>query len=205
VIDRSAASAELTIEVAGVGYRVTTTAATLSRLPVDEAVLLWIHHHFVKEGDQRLFGFADKVERSAFEGLLAAHKVGPALALAILATHPVPHLARILADEDVAALCEVPGVGRKTAERLLIELRSSLVLPVLDDGGSSGAVIDLAGAGGRNGNGAGGLADVREALDGLGYSSEEIRRAVAALGDEVDRTEDSSTLLRLALLALADG
>ena len=64
----------------------------------------------------------------AFEGLLAAHGVGPALALAVLTTHPADRLARILAEDDLNALCQVPGVGRKTAQRLLVELRSSLVL-----------------------------------------------------------------------------
>lgn len=197
VLDRSAA-AELTIEVAGVGYRVTVTAATLSRLPADEPVLLFVHHH-IREADQKLFGFLAKEERAGFEGLLSAHGVGPSLALAVLATHPVDQLARILADDDLGALCEVPGVGKKTAQRLLVELKSTLVLPVLD--GLNGASID------PNGSAAGGLTpsplvDVREALVNLGYSSEEIRRAIAGLGDQGAETADTGQLLKLALLNL---
>ncbi|MGI9598730.1 MAG: Holliday junction branch migration protein RuvA [Acidimicrobiales bacterium] len=202
VLDRSA-TAELTIEVAGVGYRVTATAATLSRLPPDEPVLLFVHHH-ITEANQKLFGFLAKEERAAFEGLLSAHGVGPALALAVLATHPVDQLARILADDDLGALCEVPGVGKKTAQRLLVELKSTLVLPVLD--GADGGPIDL------NGSAAGAglgpvrpLVDVREALVNLGYSSEEIRRAVAGLSEQNTDTADTGQLLKLALLNLANG
>ena len=205
VLDKAAAG-DLTIEVAGVGYLVTVTAATLSRLPADETVLLFIHHH-IREADQKLFGFLDKDERRAFEGLLSAHGVGPSLALAVLATHPVDQLARILADDDLTALCEVPGVGKKTAQRLLVELKSSLVLAVIDEPGVSAGT-----------NGAGALAvgstthplaDVREALVNLGYSSEEIRRAVASLGDtnsaEFEDADDSGQLLKRALLNLANG
>ncbi len=210
VIDREpllerAAGVELILEVAGVGYRVTVTAATSSRLPADEPVLLFVHHHFW-EADQKLYGFRTRTERTAFEGLLGAHGVGPNLALAVLATHPVEQLARILAEDDLAALCEVPGVGKKTAQRLLVDLRSSLVLPVIDDG----SAIDLTPAGaaagdGAGGNGAASLVDVREAMANLGYSSEEIRRAIAGLDDRAAETVDSGQLLKLAILQLANG
>ena len=205
VIDREApldraAAAELTIEVSGVGYRVTVTAATMSRLPADEAVLLFVHHH-IREADQKLFGFLAKEERSAFEGLLSAHGVGPSLALAVLATHPVDQLARILAEDDLGALCEVPGVGKKTAQRLLVELKSSLVLPVIEEMG--GGTIDLNGVS-SNGGSNSPLIDVREALANLGYSSEEIRRAVASLGSNEDN-DDAGQLLKRALLNLANG
>lgn len=204
VIDREhvadgAAAAELTIEVAGVGYRVSATAATVSRLPADDTVLLYIHHH-IREADQKLFGFLGKDERAAFEGLLSAHGVGPALALAVLATHPVDQLARILAEDDLNALCEVPGVGKKTAQRLLVELKSTLVLPVLE---TTGAPMN--GAGGAVGGVSGGLVDVREALVNLGYSTEEIRRAVGGLAGEDVETADTGQLLKLALLNLANG
>ncbi len=200
VLDRSAA-AELTIEVAGVGYRVTVTAATMSRLPSDESILLFVHHH-IREADQKLFGFLAKEERAAFEGLLSAHGVGPSLALAVLATHPVDQLARILAEDDLTALCEVPGVGKKTAQRLLVELKSSLVLPVIE--GPDGATIDLNGASIPNGSATHPLIDVREALANLGYSSEEVRRAVAGLGESIE-TDDPGQLLKRALLNLANG
>lgn len=199
VIDRAAAP-EVLLEVAGVGYRVTVTAATMDRLPSDGAVLLHVHHH-IRETDQRLYGFPSKEERLAFEGLLAAHGVGPSLAMAVLATHSAAALARILAEDDLGALCEVPGVGKKTAQRLLVELRSSLVSPELGNGAAP--VVDLSGNGAGDGA-TSPLTDVREALLNLGYTGEEARRAVASLPpDAVDVSgDDSGQLLKLALRAL---
>ncbi|MDH4279528.1 MAG: Holliday junction branch migration protein RuvA [Acidimicrobiia bacterium] len=201
IVDRDialdgAATAEFTIEVAGVGYRVMSTPGTLSRLSSENEVMIHIHHHFW-EDNQRLFGFLTKDERVAFEALLAAHGVGPALALAVLATHPVPQLARILADDDLAALCEVPGVGKKTAQRLLVELKSTVVLPVLD--GVDGHPVGAAVANGAESP----LVDVREALISLGYSQSEIRSAIASLGTEVDVDADSGQLLKRALIRLS--
>jgi Holliday junction DNA helicase RuvA len=195
VIDRDHAidrpAGEIIVETGGVGYRLVVTAATLAKLPGSGEVALHVHHHFW-EADQKLYGFATKDERVAFEGLLGAHKVGPALALAIIATHPPADLARILADDDLDALCDVPGVGKKTAQRLLVDLKSSLVLPVLD-------TVDGAPEPAAGGNGV--LADVRGALVELGYSSEEVRRAVAALPPDPDA--DAGQLLKLALRQLA--
>lgn len=197
VIDRASA-AHILIEVAGVGYRVAVTPQTLDRLPSDAEVLLHIHHH-IREADQKLYGFLAKEERVAFEGLLAAHGVGPALALAVLTTHPADRLARILAEDDINALCKVPGVGRKTAQRLLVELRSSLVL--LDgDGGAAAGGIDLTGAAAP-----GAVADVREALANLGYSPDEVKAAIAGLPRDLldDPALDGGQLLKQALRVLA--
>lgn len=201
IVDRDialdgAAAAEFTIEVSGVGYRVTSTPGTLSRLSSENEVMIHIHHHFW-EDNQRLFGFLTKEERTAFEALLSAHGVGPALALAVLATHPVGQLARILADDDLTALCEVPGVGKKTAQRLLVELKSTVVLPVLD--GVDGQPMAAAMTNGAESP----LVDVREALISLGYSQSEIRSAIASLGSESDADADSGQLLKRALLKLS--
>lgn len=199
VIDRSSLP-EVLIEVAGVGYRVVITASTLDRLDNGSEVLLFIHHH-IREADQKLYGFLVKEERVAFEGLLAAHGVGPALAMAVLATHSAPSLARILADDDLAALCEVPGVGKKTAQRLLVELKSSLVLPDLGNG--NGVSIDLNGT--ATPSVATPLVDVREALVNLGYSTDEVRSALGSLPSELVEADDvdSGKLLKVALRALA--
>lgn len=198
---------EVLIEVAGVGYRVSVTAATLDRMAIGGELLVYIHHH-IRESDQRLYGFLTKDERVAFEGLLAAHGVGPSLAMAVLATHSASDLVQILATDDLAALCEVPGVGKKTAQRLLVELKSSLVLPEID-AVSNGAGLGAASASGMVSP----LVDVREALVNLGYSSEEIRTAIGSLPKELVSIDlggagasdppDSGRLLKLALQALA--
>ena len=201
VIDRGTpldkASAQILLEVAGVGYRLTVTAATLSMLPSGGEIFIYVHHHFW-EADQKLFGFAAREERDAFEGLLTAHKVGPALALAVLSTYSPARLAQVLADDDVSALCEVPGVGKKTAQRLLVDLKSVLVLPILDDPEAN--VVDIS-DGAKLAPTA--LADVREALDSLGYSSEEIRTALAGLDVSKVEGADSGDLLKMTLRVLA--
>lgn len=187
--DRTLAT-ETLLEVNGVGYEVTMTPATLDRLPSDTDALVYIHHH-IREADQKLFGFSSLADRAAFRGLLGAHGVGPALALAVLATHPGPQLERILAEDDLSALCEVPGVGKKTAQRLLVELRSTLVIPEDDSSppaaGVEGETLTV-------------LGDVRSALVNLGYTQEEIQRATADLSTDA---QDSGSLLKQALRSLA--
>lgn len=189
--DRDAA--EVTIEVAGVGYRVAVSPTTAVALgDVGDEVACWIHHH-QREDAQTLYGFATKDERRCFEALLGAHGVGPALALAILSVHAPVALARVVAEDDVAALCLVPGVGKKTAARLLIDLKTRLSVPDLGVPAPAGAAAD--GVGG----GSSARADVREALVGLGYSEAEIREVMADLPDD----GDAGLLLRDALQRLA--
>jgi Holliday junction DNA helicase RuvA len=188
---------EVLVEVAGLGYVVVVSPTTAVALgDVGDEVFVWVHHH-VREDAETLYGFGSRDEKVTFEALLGAHGVGPALALAILSVHAPAALVRVLADDDVAALCLVPGVGKKTAARLLVELKSRLDVP--DGVGVAGAL----GAGG-------GVAvvataertattDVREALAGLGYGPDEIREATTDLADD----GDASAMLRQALRRLA--
>src|SRR5262249_52777964 len=106
-----------------------------------------------------LFGFATREERDCFEGLIGARGVGPSLALALLSVHAPTELARVLAEGDIDALTLVPGVGRKTATRLMVELKARL---------------DLHDLGPEAGVEAPARADLRVALGGLGYGPEEI-------------------------------
>ena len=185
---------EVLVEVGGVGYRVQAGPLTAARLgDVGAEVFVWTHHH-VREDAQSLFGFATRDERTCFEALIGAHGVGPALALAILSVHQPDALRRGLADDDVAALCLVPGGGKKTAARLLVELKSRLDLP-------EGEPLPAAANG--NGNGATPTStarhDVRDALVSLGYGAEEIGDALRELPDG----DDSGVLLKEALRQLA--
>lgn len=173
------------VEVGGVGYLVTVSPRTLAELEPTTTVFLHVHHH-IREDAQTLYGFATREERTTFQTLIGTHGVGPALAMAILATHPPASLVDVVADGDVAALTLVPGVGKKTAERLLIELKSRLSVPVLD------------GVGAGSPNGGSVVGDVREALAGLGYQPEEIRDALRGLPGE----DDAATMLRDALKLL---
>lgn len=182
VLDRELDGTAL-VEVAGVGYVVHVTERTLAELEPGTSVFLHVHHH-VTENAESLFGFRAKDERITFQTLIKANGVGPALAMAVLATHPPTALVDIVAGNDIGALTLVPGVGKKTAERLLIELRNRLSLPMLDGGGST--------------SGGSAVGDVREALVGLGYGTDEIRDVLRELPSDAD----SATLLRDALKSL---
>ena len=187
LIDRDP-TGEVLVECAGVGYRVTVTAATSIALgDLGDETFLYVHHH-IRETEQALYGFPSRDERGAFEILLSTHGIGPKLALDILDAHPPVELRRVLANDDVDALCLVPGVGKKTAERLLVELKSKLDLPDVD----LRSLDTVASAG----NGGSVLHDVREALIGLGYSPDEIRTVVADLPGDGDPAELISDALR---------
>ncbi len=152
------------IDVGGVGYRASTSAATLRALPSigEECVL---HSRMVvREDAMLLFGFADRGERAAFDSLTAVSKVGPKLALSILSAMEPHEVAEAVGRGDVVKLASVPGLGRKTAERLVLELR-----------GKNLAAFDPGILGGDVG---GPYVEAREALTALGYSMEEAEKAL---------------------------
>ena len=168
------------IDVAGVGYEVVMSPRELAALPaVGDEVVVHTHLH-VRDDGQSLFGFTDERARDLFRRLLGASGVGPKLAMAVLATLSPDELRTAVMSEDVATLTMVPGVGKRSAQKLVLELRPRLALP--DGGIPSG----------------GPLGAVREALEGLGYAGSEIRDAVEGLsGDDVEG------MLRSALQKLA--
>jgi Holliday junction DNA helicase RuvA len=171
------------VDVNGVGYRVALTGPAATSPTASGDVELAIHTH-VREDAIVLYGFLTARERDCFEALLAAPGVGPTLAQSIMGSLGPEALARALASDDVDALCAVPGVGRKTAARLLLELRGRLVpeaATVAQDGTPSVG------------------AEVRGALGELGYTSEEVRRAI----DQLDETASVEDALRQALRVLS--
>lgn len=185
VLERTEDSSAL-VEVGGVGYFVSVTPRTLAELEPGSPAFLYVHHH-IREDAQTLYGFLHRDERTTFQVLIATHGVGPAMALAILGTHAPAALVDIVASNDIGGLTLVPGVGKKTAERLLIELRNRLNLPMLDP-------VPAGGGGGKQSV----ISDVREALAGLGYGPEEVREALRELPSD----GDASSLLRDALKLL---
>jgi Holliday junction DNA helicase RuvA len=182
VLERSV-TGEVILEVGGVGYRVLVPSGTAATLPGQPA-FLFTHTH-VREDALVLYGFSTREARDTFEVLIGATGVGPKLALAICSVHPPAALRRVLAANDVDALTLVPGVGKRTAQRLLLELKARLEVPGLipvEDGAEPPA-----------------RAQVRDALAGLGYGPDEVRDAVAALPDD----GPVEALLREALRCLA--
>lgn len=186
-------SGEVLVEVGGVGYRVHVAAAALARLgELGSPVFLHVHTH-VREDAIVLYGFPTRDERVCFESLIATHGVGPAVALALLSVHSPVALRRAVATDDAPALTLVPGIGAKTASRLLIELKTRLDLD-LDE-----PLLSVVGGGDDHGRSPNPRAEVRAALAGLGYGPEEVRQVVGALPDD-GPVED---LLRRALRQLA--
>ena len=180
------AEGELLVDVGGVGYRVSVPAPVLAATAEGDELELHVHTH-VRDDAIVLYGFTGAEDRRCFEALLGAHGVGPALALAVLSAMSPPDLVRAVLEEDVDSLCAVPGVGRKTAARLVIDLRSHLSVP------------EPLGRPRPGGPAAGTRREVRAALAELGYGAEEIRRALAEVPGE-GAVED---LLRQALRELA--
>jgi Holliday junction DNA helicase RuvA len=178
------------VEVGGVGYRVHLTPKALAGLRRGEEV----HVHtvtYVREDLLALYGFLTAEERRAFELLLGATGVGPKLALAMLGVHAPPALWQAVRSGDVDALTLIPGVGRKTAARLLLELRGRLgdadVGVPVGDGGPEPV-----------------YAEVREALAGLGYGPAEVKQALEGLPADA-ASRGAEALLRMALRTLASG
>lgn len=180
----------IVLEAHGVGYRVQVTTRTLAQMTVGSSVFVHTHHH-IREDAHVLFGFVSRSERSAFGVLIATHGIGPSLALAVLSTYTAAELSEIMTSENLDGLTMVPGIGKKTAERLLVELRNRLSIPAMDS-------VD--GAGPEHGR-TSALADVREALSGLGYGTEEIKDVMRELTGS-EQTRDAATMLREALTML---
>ena len=176
---------EVLVEVGGVGYRCLVPISALPTLAPGGPAFLMTHLH-VREDAMTLYGFPTRDERDTFEILIGASGVGPKLGLAMLSVHPPSMLRRCVADDDVDSLCLVPGVGKRTAQKLMIELKNRLGVPDLDlvEPGDSTPTA---------------RSEVRAALTELGYSPEEVRVALS----ELPADGSIGDLLRAALKRLA--
>ena len=180
---------QLTIEVGGVGYELEAPMSTFFHLPaVGEEVKL-LTHFVVREDAQLLYGFATEDERRLFRSLLKVSGIGPKIGLALLSGISVEAFALCVQSQDVASLIRVPGIGRKTAERLLVEMRDRLA-PT--DGVAAGAVMVQPEASPE--------AEAFGALVALGYRPAEATRLLKAAGPGTHSTEE---LIRRALQSAA--
>jgi Holliday junction DNA helicase RuvA len=190
------AEGAVVVDVAGVGYEVLVPLGTVGRATSDDGgrCTLYIHTH-AREDALTLFGFATDADRLTFRTLIGVSNVGPRTALAILSALPAEDLARAIAAKDLAKLTGIPGIGKKTAERLVLELRDRLAKPAVVAARSGAASTKDAPA-----------ARVQELLLGaltrMGYRPGEAERAITALGPRVD-VEPLADLVREALSLLA--
>jgi holliday junction DNA helicase RuvA len=183
---------QLLIEVAGVGYEVEAPMSTFYALPAVGADLSLFTHLVVREDAHILFGFASERERRLFRELLRVSNVGPKLALALLSGMTVDSFLLCIESENVDMLVRVPGVGRKTAERLLVELRDRLK--------NFGEIVMPGGGPAVAAEGAGAQAEAFSALVALGYKPAEVTRLLKNVDSSVVTTEE---LIRHALKAAA--
>ncbi len=184
----------LVVEVGGVGLLVHTTPATAAAQHTGGTAYL-ATTLVVREDALTLYGFADADAREVFETVQTVSGVGPRIALAMLAVHSPDGIRAAVASGDLTALMKVPGIGKKGAERLVLELRDKMGMPA----GPTSAPV--AAAAGPQSSG-----QVREALVGLGWSAKQAEDAVAAVLEQAEATgeaPDVSALLRAALRRLA--
>jgi len=206
VLDRAVRSdhqVEFLVEVGGVGYRVVVPAGSSGRAgDMGGPCFLHVHTH-VREDAMILYGFPTREERDCFELLLGAHGVGPAVAVALLSVLSPAALQRAVLNGDADSLTLVPGIGKKTAARLILELTPRFEAAAVIDVGSGGGVgLGEAGTGPHEASAADRTSqreEVRAALGALGYGADEVRQALARLPVE-GSTED---MLRHALKELA--
>ncbi|MGB3380923.1 MAG: Holliday junction branch migration protein RuvA [Rhodanobacter sp.] len=178
----------LLVEVAGVGYEVEAPMSTIYDLPATGTEVTLLIHHAVKEDSVALYGFLRENERTLFRSLLKVSGIGAKIALAVLSGVSTDHFARLVHAGDVVALTKIPGIGKKTAERIVVELRDRV------DGLSTPGGVSLPGAAAALG--AAGEATV--ALQQLGYKPAEVSRLVQKVAADGDSAE---AIIRKALRA----
>lgn len=187
---------DILVETGGVGYEIQVPMTTLFQLPELGADVSLLTHFVVREDAQLLYGFIDPRDRELFRQLIKVSGVGPKLALTILSGMDSNSFARCVQRDDISALVALPGVGKKTAERLLIEMRDKLKnwLVQLDSesSGQAGMLMEPV---------ADVVADAESALIALGYKPVQAAKVVAAVND--DSVGNSEELIRRALKSMA--
>jgi Holliday junction DNA helicase RuvA len=182
---------EVLVEAGGVGYEISLTMpAWYDLADVLQEVSIWTHL-VVREDVQQLYGFRDKDERLMFRELIRVSGIGPKVAQAILSGMEISALISAIRNDEVAALVKMPGIGKKTAERLIIELQDRLKL--LDFGGAVGAQTDMVGSA-PNANRQ--VEEAEQALVALGYKSVDTKRMLKSLPSDCKTAED---MVRFAL------
>lgn len=187
---------DILVDVQGVGYEIQAPMSTIYQLPATGKDVVLHTHLVVREDAQLLYGFFSLQERSMFRSLIKINGVGPKMALAILSGMAVDEFARTISNGDIAALTRMPGVGRKTAERLVVEMKDRL-----SDWGGELAPVDLpadAPKGERQMT-----QEAETALIALGYKPQEAARLISSALKGNPQITRSEELIRLALRSVA--
>jgi Holliday junction DNA helicase RuvA len=182
---------ELLVDVNGVGYELFASMNTIYEMPQVGGQVVLHTHLQVKEDGHTLFGFYTKDERALFRILIKVNGIGPKMALSILSSMNASELVEAVQESQVAALTKIPGVGKRTAERLVVELRDKLGAAAKQDLFSPGIVVQKVQSDPRQ--------EAEAALIALGYKPQEAAKMIAALPKD---SSDSETLIKLALKSM---
>lgn len=178
-----------TLDVHGVGYEVFISLSTYDRLPAAGSACRLLTHHHIREDAQILFGFMQAEEKAMFERLISVNGIGPKMALSVLSGLTVAELSAAIAENNVKRISSVHGIGKKTAERIVVELRDKV---------DPFAALEGRTAGGGSPQGAM-LRDAVLALTSLGFPQDQARKMVQSALDNDPGIQDTETLLRKAL------
>lgn len=182
------------LDVNGIGYGVSCSQFTLQELSgVGKEATLLIYHH-ITEGDQRLFGFTNAAEKTLFEQLITVKGVGPKVALNIISGMPVEQIMGAIIERQAGLLSKIPGIGKKSAERIILELREKVEATALDQGEKlDGSTRDTTGRSG----------EAIQALLSLGFKAKEAEKAVQdAMDQDEGGAADIAMLIKTALRLL---
>ena len=188
IVDKHAP--QIIIDINGLGYEVETPLSTFCRLRLGETEVLWTHL-VVREDAQLLYGFSEKEERALFRLLLKVSGIGPKVALALLSGMETNAFLRCIESEDISTLTKIPGVGKKTAERLMIELRDR-IKELMPHSATPNERLTLTSP-------LSPVAEAEQTLMALGYKPLEAQKAVALVKSQ---HEDTAGLIRAALKAM---
>lgn len=182
---------EILVDVGGISYELQIPMSTAYQLP-EVGSELRLHTHFVvREDAQLLYGFYDLKDKTLFRALIRVNGVGPKMALAILSGMAADEFARTVRENDVSAMTRMPGIGKKTAERLIVEMRDRLT--EWDEAGATSALPGATQSTSAMGK------EAETALLALGYKPQQAARAVAMVLKSEPEVPDSESLIRLAL------
>ena len=179
------------IEAGGVGYEASIPLSTYDRLPAEGAETTLHIYTQVREDAIQLYGFADPAEKSLFVQLIDVSGIGGKLALNVLSTMPAANFAAAVAAGDVKMLSRINGIGKRTAERMIVELRDKLTLPVGTPGAPAAAAAEFSAN----------LSDAALALEKLGFKRDAVNKVLVALSAEIPAEEQSVEKLLHAALA----
>lgn len=191
-------SGELVINAGGVGYLLLCGQSTLSAAPPRGEYARIYTHLNVREDAMELFGFTSQEEKAMFLRLISISGIGPRTALGVLAAMPLPDLTLAILTGDAAALCRAPGIGKKTAQRITLELKDKLSAEDLPAGTQAFSLPSGTGADNA-------IGEAILALQSLGYTQSEAARAVSAAHQDAGDTAGADELVRLALRGMMKG